>query len=154
MTISKFMDFAKLYELTTGHAITQEKTNIVESWEILKNDPDLLLSSVKEAIKNFEAAYDENLLSKASKDKLFKLFLYSEKSREIMETLYLSNEPTISEILENYEKTLNPEDKMIVGFGEKTIEFYKTGKTETGITNIVTHLEGFINSKESDILNL
>jgi hypothetical protein len=78
-----------------------------------------------------------------------------QKAKEVLKecVIYPSKEPSISELLENYEKTLNPEDKVTVGCGEKTIEFYKTGMSEDTINKLTESLEKFINSEESDILN-
>jgi hypothetical protein len=64
-----------------------------------------------------------------------------------------AKEPSVSEILEKYENSLPPDDKVTIGYGKKTIEFYKTGKSENEVKNLKESIQKFINSEESDILN-
>lgn len=97
MSISEFMNFCELLKWTTRRPITQDQTNIVESWEILKNDRELLLLSVTEAYRNFDASYHTSYLDTASRDDLFSLFLKLEQARNIMEKLIIRKDK------ENYE---------------------------------------------------
>ena len=62
------------------------------------------------------------------------------------------NDLSISEILENYEKTLDPKDEVIVTSNEKTIIFHKTGMNEEETSKLTQSLTEFLNSEESNIL--
>lgn len=60
----------------------------------------------------------------------------------------MKNNRSISELLTDYEKTLNPDDNVTVSVGNKSIMFNKSNLSEKEILKYESSLSNFLSSEE------